>query len=210
MYLREKNKIYYEGNRKLKIIGITGNSGSGKSFISEILLNKYRGVVIIDADRIARKMSNINTLYYKEIVKAFGKDILKENLEINRKILAKIIFNNDEKREKLNSITFKYVVHEIKNEIKLNRDRDIIIIDAPLLFESGLDKICDITLGVISEESIKIDRICKRDNLSIEEAKDRLKVQLKDEVLIKKCDYVIENNGDVQELILKLEEIISV
>ena len=194
----------------MKIIGITGNSGSGKSFISEILLNKYKCVAIIDADRIAREMSNINNLYYKEIVKRFGKDILKENLEINRKILARIIFSNDEKREELNSITFKYVVHEIKNKIKSNSDKNIVIIDAPLLFESGLDKICDITLGVISEESIKIDRICKRDNLSVREAKDRLKVQLKDEVLREKCDYVIENNGDVQELVLKLEEIISV
>ncbi len=194
----------------MKIIGITGNSGSGKSFISEILLNKYKCVAIIDADRIAREMSNINTLYYKEIVKRFGKDILKENLEINRKILARIIFNNDEKREELNSITFKYVVDKIKDEIKLNSDKNIIIIDAPLLFESGLDKICDITLGVISEESIKIDRICKRDNLSVREAKDRLRVQLKDEVLREKCDYIIENNGDVDCLNTQLKEIVNV
>lgn len=194
----------------MKIIGITGNSGSGKSFISEILLNKYKCVAIIDADRIAREMSNINTLYYKEIVKRFGKDILKENLEINRKILARIIFNNDEKREELNSITFKYVVDKIKDEIKLNSDKNIIIIDAPLLFESGLDKICDITLGVISEESIKIDRICKRDNLSVREAKDRLRVQLKDEVLREKCNYIIENNGDVDCLNTQLKEIVNV
>lgn len=194
----------------MKIIGITGNSGSGKSFISEILLNKYKCVAIIDADRIAREMSNINTLYYKEIVKRFGKDILKENLEINRKILARIIFNNDEKRKELNSITFKYVVDKIKDEIKLNSDKNIIIIDAPLLFESGLDKICDITLGVISEESIKIDRICKRDNLSVREAKDRLRVQLKDEVLREKCNYIIENNGDVDCLNTQLKEIVNV
>ena len=193
----------------MKIIGITGNSGSGKSFISDVILNRYKSVAIIDADKIAREMSNINTLYYKEIVKKFGKDILKENLEINRKLLAGIIFNNDEKREELNSITFKYVVDEIKNKIKSNNDKAIIIIDVPLLFESGLDKICDITLGVISNEDIKIDRICKRDNLSVMEAKDRLKVQLNDEVLREKCDYIIENNGNIEELNLQLEEIID-
>ncbi len=193
----------------MKIIGITGNSGSGKSFISDVILNRYKSVAIIDADKIAREMSNINTLYYKEIVKKFGKDILKENLEINRKLLASIIFNNDEKREELNSITFKYVVDEIKNKIKSNNDKAIIIIDVPLLFESGLDKICDITLGVISNEDIKIDRICKRDNLSVMEAKDRLKVQLNDEVLREKCDYIIENNGNIEELNLQLEEIID-
>lgn len=193
----------------MKIIGITGNSGSGKSFISEVVLNKYKSVAIIDADKIAREMSNINTLYYKEIVKKFGKDILKENLEINRKLLANIIFNNNKKREELNSITFKYVVDEIKNKIKSNNDKNVIIIDVPLLFESGLDKICDITLGVISNEDIKIDRICKRDNLSVMEAKDRLKVQLNDEVLREKCDYIIENNGNIEELNLQLEEIID-
>lgn len=194
-------------NKKLKIIGVTGNSGSGKSFICEILLNKYDDIVIVDADKIARKMSNVGTLYYKEVVNMFGKSIVTDNLEIDRKLLAEIIFNDDEKRQKLNSITFRYVVDEIKNNIKLNSDKSVIIIDAPLLFESGLDEMCDITLGVISNEDIKIDRICKRDGLSIKQAKGRLKVQLGDEDLKGKCDYIIENNGDIGWLNKQLEEI---
>lgn len=191
----------------MKIIGITGSSGSGKSFICEILLNKYEDIVIVDADKIARKMSNIGTLYYKEVVNMFGEGIVKENLEIDRKLLAEIIFNDDEKRQELNSITFKYVVDEIKNKIKLNSDKNVIVIDAPLLFESGLDKICDITLGVISNENIKINRICLRDSLSIKQAKDRLKVQLSDEDLKEKCNYIIENNDDIWCLNKQLEEI---
>lgn len=191
----------------MKIIGITGSSGSGKSFICEVLLNKYDDVVIVDADKIARKMSNIGTLYYKEVVNMFGEGIVKENLEIDRKLLAEIIFNDDEKRQELNSITFKYVVDEIKNKIKLNSDKNIIVIDAPLLFESGLDKICDITLGVISNEDIKINRICLRDDLSIKQAKDRLKVQLSDEALKEKCNYIIENNDDIGCINKQLEEI---
>lgn len=194
-------------NEKLKIIGVTGNSGSGKSFICEILSNKYKNVIIIDADKIAKKMSNIGTLYYKEVVNMFGKDIVKENLEIDRKLLAEIIFNDDEKRKKINSITFKYVVDEIKNSIKVNSNKSMIVIDAPLLFESGLDKICDITIGVISNEDVKIDRICFRDKLSVKQAKDRLKVQLSDEVLKEKCDCIIENNGDIGCLDKQLEEI---
>lgn len=191
----------------MKIIGITGSSGSGKSFICEILLNKYEDIVIVDADKIARKMSNIGTLYYKEVVNMFGEGIVKENLEIDRKLLAEIIFNNDEKRKKLNSITFKYVVDEIKNRIKLNDNKSMIVIDAPLLFESGLDEICDITIGVISNEDVKIDRICLRDRLSVKQAKDRLSVQLSDVILKEKCDYIIENNGDVSCLNKQLEEI---
>lgn len=192
----------------MKIIGVTGNSGSGKSFICEILLNKHNNAIIVDADKIAKEMSNIDTLYYKEIINVFGKNIVKENLEIDRKLLAKIIFNDDEKRQKLNSITFKYVVDEIKNKIKLNNDKSIILIDAPLLFESGLDKICDITIGVVSNEDIKIDRICKRDKLSIKQAKDRLKVQMNDEILKEKCDFILDNNGDAYFLNKQLEEIV--
>lgn len=192
----------------MKIIGVTGNSGSGKSFICEILLYKHNNAIIVDADKIAKEMSNIDTLYYKEIINVFGKNIVKENLEIDRKLLAKIIFNDDEKRQKLNSITFKYVVDEIKNEIKLNNDKSIILIDAPLLFESGLDKICDITIGVVSNEDIKIDRICKRDKLSIKQAKDRLKVQMNDEILKEKCDFILDNNGDEYFLNKQLEEIV--
>ena len=152
-------------------------------------------------------MSNIGTLYYKEVVNMFGEGIVKENLEIDRKLLAEIIFNDDEKRQELNSITFRYVVDEIKNKIKLNSDKNVIVIDAPLLFESGLDKICDITLGVISNENIKINRICLRDSLSIKQAKDRLKVQLSDDALKEKCNYIIENNDDIWCLNKQLEEI---
>lgn len=194
----------------MKIIGVTGNSGSGKSFICEILLNKYNNAVIVDADKIAKEMSNIDTLYYKEIINVFGKSIVKDNLEINRKLLAEIIFNDDEKRQKLNSITFKYVVDEIKNKIKLNNDKSIILIDAPLLFESGLDKMCDITIGVVSNEDVKIDRICKRDKLNIKQARDRLRVQLNDEILKEKCDFILENNGSVDFLNKQLKEIVIV
>lgn len=192
----------------MRIIGITGNSGSGKSFICEILLNKYDDVVIVDADKIAKEMSNIDTLYYKEIINMFGKNIIKDNLEINRQMLAEIIFNDADKRQKLNSITFKYVVDEIKNKIKINNDKSIIVIDAPLLFESGLDKVCDITVGVVSNEDVKIDRICKRDKLSIKQARDRLKVQLSDEDLRGKCDFIIDNNGSVEEINRQLKKII--
>lgn len=194
----------------MRIIGITGNSGSGKSFICEILLNKYDDVAIVDADKIAKEMSNIDTLYYKEIVNMFGKNIIKDNLEIDRQMLAEIIFNDDDKRQKLNSITFKYVVDEIKNKIKLNNDKSIIVIDAPLLFESGLDKVCDITVGVVSNEDVKIDRICKRDKLGIKQARDRLKVQLSDEYLKGKCDFIIDNNGNTDFLNKQLEEIVIV
>lgn len=192
----------------MKIIGITGNSGSGKSSVSEIIAKKCDNSIIIDADKIAKSMAAINTKYYNAIKKEFGKDILKANLEIDRKKLANIIFNNDEKRDVLNRITFKYVVSNIKQKINLNKNKEVIILDIPLLFESGLDEICDITLGIIANKNVKIERICKRDKININQAENRINKQLEDKILEKNCNYIIENNGSLKELNEKLQNFI--
>lgn len=192
----------------MKIIGITGNSGSGKSSVSEIIAKKCDDSIIIDADKIAKSMAAINTKYYNAIKKEFGKDILKANLEIDRKKLANIIFNNDEKRDVLNRITFKYVVSNIKQKINLNKNKEVIILDIPLLFESGLDEICDITLGIIANKNVKIERICKRDKINIKQAENRINKQLEDKILEKNCNYIIENNGSLKELNEKLQNFI--
>lgn len=191
----------------MKVIGITGNSGSGKSYISNILLNRLKNSIIIDADKIAKQMSNIDTLYYKEIVSEFGEDILNETKEINRKKLATIIYNNKEKRELLNSITFKHVVEEIKNRINKNSNKDYIILDVPLLFESNTNKICNLVIGVIAEKNIKIDRICKRDGINKNDAIKRINAQLSNEILKRKCDFIIENNGDIGKINKQLDKI---
>lgn len=192
----------------MKIIGITGISGSGKSSVSEIIAKKCDDSIIIDADKIAKSMAAINTKYYNAIKKEFGKDILKANLEIDRKKLANIIFNNDEKRDVLNRITFKYVVSNIKQKINLNKNKEVIILDIPLLFESGLDEICDITLGIIANKNVKIERICKRDKININQAENRINKQLEDKILEKNCNYIIENNGSLKELNEKLQNFI--
>ena len=186
----------------MKIIGITGNSGSGKSSVSEIIAKKCDNSIIIDADKIAKSMASINTKYYNAIKKEFG------NLEIDRKKLANIIFNNDEKRDVLNRITFKYVVSNIKQKINFNKNKEVIILDIPLLFESGLDEICDITLGIIADKNVKIERICKRDKININQAENRINKQLEDKILEKNCNYIIENNGSLKELNEKLQNFI--
>lgn len=154
----------------MKIIGITGSSGAGKTTICGILNKKY-SAYIIDADEIARKLSKKGSMYLDSIVEYFGTDILDNSGELKRKELADIIYNDDEKRERLNNITFMYVVKEIKNNINKLKDKELIVIDAPLLFESNLDKICDIVIGVIASKEDKIKRICNRDNISEETAR---------------------------------------
>ena len=158
----------------MKIIGITGSSGAGKTTICGILNKKY-AAYIIDADEIAKRLSKKGSMYLESIVEYFGADILDNSGELKRKELADLIYNDTQKREGLNNITFMYVVKEIKNNINRLKDKELIVIDAPLLFESNLDKICDLVIGVIANKEDKIKRICNRDNISEETARKTIK-----------------------------------
>lgn len=153
-------------------------------------ISKRLNIEIIDADQIAKKLSKCGQMYYKEIIKTFGKNILSDNKEIDRKKLAELIFSRPEEREKLNKLTYVYVVNEIKNQIRENT----VIIDAPLLIESGLNKICDVVISIIADENVKKHRICLRDKTNNEMAKKRLEAQPDDKFYIKNSNYVIINN----------------
>lgn len=190
------------------IIGITGSSGSGKSTVCSILQKKYNAK-IIDADKIAKQLSQNNKEYLADIVNQFGKEIILENGMLNRPKLADIIYNNEEKRELLNKCTFKYIKAEIQKEI--GKYKDIIVIDAPLLFEAGLEKSCDRTIAVISDnKELQIKRIMQRDNIERKIAIDRLNAQKQNEFYIKNCDYVIKNNGDIEDLNNQVDTIFNI
>ena len=187
------------------IIGITGSSGPGKSTVCEILEAYYK-VTIINADKVARKLSKRGTNYVIDIISKFGKSIVDENGELKRRKLAEIIYNDPKKREELNKCTFKYIKKEIERQIK-KAQTDTIIIDAPLLFESELNKICDKVIGVISNRELQIERIVARDDIDYEDAEKRLNAQQTNEFYMNKCDAIIENNNNLKSIKENVEKI---
>lgn len=189
----------------MKIIGVTGSSGAGKDTLCEILEDKYNAE-IVDADKIARELSKKGTMYLQSIVESFGSGIVDRQGELNRKKLASIIYEDDKKREELNKLTFIYVVDEIKKRINKIKKK-IIIVNAPLLFESNLDQVCDFVIAVIAERNVQIDRIKKRDNIKEDEAEKRLNMQKTDDFYIENADYIIHNKGDIKDLEKQLKDI---
>ncbi len=189
------------------VIGITGSSGAGKSTICKMLKNEYK-VKIINADKVAKKLSRKGTSYTIEIIEKFGKDIVDEEGELRRKRLAELIYNDSEKRKKLNNCTFKYIKKEIEKLVKkeINTDNTVII-DAPLLFECELDKLCDKVIGIISKRELQIERIVARDNIDYETAEKRLNAQETNEFYVKKCNEIIENNNDIFKIEESVEKI---
>lgn len=194
----------------MKIIGITGTSGSGKTTLSQIL-NKREDVKLIDADKVVREMSIPGTEYLEAIKNTFGEEVFLEDENLNRKALAEKIYNDGKALESLNKLTFKYVVAEILDRIKNTTEKNIkyIIIDAPLLFEAGLEKHCNIVVALIADYNLKIKRICKRDNIDEKTAESRLNIQHEDSFYTEKADYVITNNEncDLEKEIKKILEL---
>lgn len=183
------------------IIGLTGGIASGKSTVSKYLAEK--GFKVYDADKIAKNISE-EKYVQEEIIATFGDKILDKNGNVDRKKLKEIVFENKDKLKKLNGIIHPKVIDFYKKLKEKNTD-EMIIFDVPLLFESGLDKICDKILVVISDYEVQLDRIVERDKIDRELASKIVKAQLSNEERIKKADVVIENNSNLEDLFEKVE-----
>lgn len=193
----------------MRVIGITGSSGSGKTTVCKIIKKLYNSE-ILDADKVAKELSNdVNSDYYREMVKLFGKECLLEDNMLNRKKIAEIIYQDEAKRESLNNLTFNYVVKKMKKDLSEIKDKDLVIIDAPLLYEAGVDKLCDTVIAIIAEKSNKVKRICLRDGIDELFAKKRLLIQNEDDFYINKADYVIYNNKDFKELKESIKKVLE-
>ena len=183
----------------MKIIGVCGGSGSGKGSLCRIFYDL--GVPSVDTDAVYHELISGDTPCTRELVSEFGPQILK-NGAVDRAVLGKIVFSDENKRLKLNSIAHKHVLLETSLILEGFRKEgySYAIVDAPLLFESGFDSKCDFTVGVLADRETRISRITSRDNIVRENAIKRIDSQISDELLSVKCDFTVRNDGSLADL----------
>ena len=196
-------------------IGLTGQTGAGKSTVCEMA--ETLPCRVINADKVAREVMEKNSDCLKRLAEIFGSDIIYPDGSCNRKLLAKRAFSSRENTDILNSITHPAIIARVREYIDIySKESDIIIFDAPQLFESGGDKICDKIISVIAPAEVRLERIMKRDGISKEEALLRMNAQYDEYFFRAKSDYIIDGSQTVEQvkdcfkkIILSLSEVRS-
>ncbi|OQY39757.1 dephospho-CoA kinase [Candidatus Atribacteria bacterium 4572_76] len=192
------------------IIGLTGGIVSGKSTVA--LMFKDLGAKIVDADKLGHSVILPHEPAWEKIVKIFGKDVLQNDLTIDREKLGKIVFANQSLLKKLNDITHPEITKIIKKEIdslknKTYNQKKILIIDAALIYEAKIDRLMDKIIVVYIDEDEQIKRLIKRNNLSKDEALQRIKSQMPMKEKVKMADYVIDNSNSLDKTKKQVEKI---
>lgn len=181
------------------ILGLTGGIASGKSTVSAYLAQN--GALIIDADLIARQVVAKRSSGLKQIVAKFGKEILTASGELDRKKLGKLVFSNKELLKALTDITGPLIRAEILREIEAAKKAQVklVVLDIPLLFETGYQTLCDKVMVVTIPSKLQLERVMKRDNLSAAEARKRIANQLPASKRNELADVLIDNSKSVAE-----------
>jgi len=192
------------------IVGLTGGIVGGKSTVASMF--KYLGAKIIDADKLGHSVILPNKPAWKKIVKIFGKDILQNDLTIDREKLGKIVFANQTLLKKLNEITHPEITKIIKEEIdsaknKTHNQEKVLIIDAALIYEAKIDRFMDKIIVVYIDKDEQIKRLIKRNNLYKDEALKRVRSQIPMEEKAKMADYVIDNSSSLDKTREQVEKI---
>ncbi len=173
------------------VVGLTGQTGSGKSTVSRILTDC--GIPVIDCDRLAREAVEPGSECLLQLVQAFGAKILQQDGSLDRANMAAIAFPDPEKLEML-----------------VSAGETLVVVDAPTLFESGADEFCSIVISVIAPESLRYERILERDHLEPESAKRRMGAQKDDNFYTGRSDYVLVNDGSVKVLEERTRQLVRI
>ena len=175
----------------MKIVGLTGGIGSGKSTVAKVFATF--NIPVYNSDIEAKKLMNTSSEIKKQLIFEFGEQVYLKNY-LNKKFLANIIFNDKQKLEYVNSIVHPVVINHFNKWVSL-QTTSYVIKENAILFESGMYKNVDFIVTVTAPEETRIKRVQKRDNSTYEEVKSRIKNQISDKEKIKKSDFVIYNNN---------------
>ena len=207
-------------DNKVKVIGLTGGIGTGKSTAARYLTAK--GMAHVDADEISHSLTADGSPVLAVLDEAFGPDgamgvkgvdILNADGSLDRKALASLVFTDTERKKKLDELMFSAIICEIDRQIAEIQNvcsASAVLLDAQLLFEAGLESRCDEVLLLTADMDVRIARVCARDNATPEEVGNRIKNQMSDEDKISRADVVIDNSGTQEELFLKLENYLKI
>lgn len=181
------------------IIGITGSIATGKSTVTAIL--RAQGYPVICADKIAHTLTERGGKAFRKVASLFGKDFLKPDGEINRQEIAKLVFRNKKKRQSLEKLIHPLVQSEIRRLIRKHaKTSKFIFLDIPLLFESGMDRLCDATICVASSQKNQIARLQKFRGMNRSHALSRIRAQMPLKDKIRRADFVLKNNSTKADL----------
>lgn len=190
----------------MRIIGLTGGIGSGKSTVAAYL--KELGCSIVDADQIAREIVEPGSPVLWQLASAFGSQILLPDGSLDRRRLAAVAFASEEGKETLDRITHGEIQMRMQAVID-EFQGEILFLDVPLLFESGMDKMADQVWVVDTEDELRIKRVMDRDGLSEEEIRARMGRQMAREEKLSRADSVLSNSGSLQELFMQIDQLVG-
>lgn len=191
-------------NKIKMVIGVTGNFGSGKTTVANIL--RACAATVIDADRISRRFLAYGTPTYRRIIRIFGRKILKKDRTIDRAKLAALVFRNKKMLDKLNRLIHPQVIRMIKGKIRSAKS-SMIVLDAPLLIEAGLKEMVDKLIVVKISRKEQIRRLRAKTGLGKKEILQRIKAQLAQSKKARLADFIIDNNATIAQTKKQVEEI---
>ena len=192
-----------------EVIGLTGQTGAGKSTVRELF--KAKGAAVIDADAVSHDIADNDLSCLTDIVEHFSCIVLNDKGKLNRKALGRIVFSDLKKLAVLNKIMFPYIVSAIKGKVTAyeHAGAQMIVIDGATLIESGCSKMCSVLISVTAEEETRLTRIIHRDGISKRDAVRRVSAQHPEEFYIEASDYVIKNNGTPGDLEREAERVLD-
>ncbi len=191
------------------VIGLTGQSGSGKSFLSGRF--RERGIPVIDADRVSHRVTGEDPGCLSSLREAFGDGIFDPDGSLNRKTLGTLVFSDPERLKLLNETVFPFITREIERQIAAAESlgEALLLLDAPTLYEAGADRFCCCVAAVCAPFDLRLERILRRDGLSREAALLRLSAQNDDAFYRERADIVLYNDGTKEEFLQKADGLID-